>query len=47
VNMHYTNEKELWDVLTTKYSASDAGSEMYIMKSFHDYKMVDNHSIVE
>jgi hypothetical protein len=25
----------------------DAGSEMYIMESFHDYKMVDNRSIVE
>jgi hypothetical protein len=37
----------LWDALTTKYGASDAGSDLYIMESFHDYKMVDNRSIVE
>jgi hypothetical protein len=39
--------KELWDTLTTKYGASDAGSDLYIMESFHDYKMTDNRSIVE
>jgi hypothetical protein len=37
----------LWDALTTKYGASDAGSDLYIMESFQDYKMVDNRSIVE
>jgi hypothetical protein len=37
----------LWDALTTKYGASDAGSDLYIMESFHDYKTVDNRSIVE
>jgi hypothetical protein len=37
----------LWDALTTKYGASDAGSDMYIMESFHDYRMNDNRSIVE
>ena len=46
-NMQYTDGKELWDALTTKYGASDAGSDLYIMESFHDYKMVDNRSIVE
>jgi hypothetical protein len=25
----------------------DSGSEMYIMERFHDYKMVDNRSIVQ
>ena len=45
-NMQYTDGKELWDALTTKYGASDAGSDLYIMESFHDYKMVDNRSIV-
>jgi hypothetical protein len=33
--------------LTTKYGASDAGSDMYVMESFHDYMMDDNRSIVE
>jgi hypothetical protein len=46
-NIQHTDEKELWDTLTTKYGASDAGSELYIMESFHDYKMADNRSIVE
>jgi hypothetical protein len=36
----------LWDALTTKYGASDAGSDVYIMESFHDYKLADNCSIV-
>ena len=34
--------KTLWDHLNATYGASDAGSELYIMESFHDYKMVAN-----
>ena len=37
----------MWDHLNATYGASDAGSELYIMESFHDYKMVANRSIVE
>jgi hypothetical protein len=43
--------KELYDALTikyaTKYGASNADSELYIMERFHDYKMADNHSVIE
>jgi hypothetical protein len=46
-NIQHTDGKEIWDALTTKYGASDAGSDLYIMESFHDYKMADNCSIVE
>jgi hypothetical protein len=46
-NIQHTYEKELWDALTTKYGVSDAGSDLYIMESFHDYKMADNLSIIE
>jgi 2-C-methyl-D-erythritol 4-phosphate cytidylyltransferase len=46
-NIQHTDRKELWDALTTKYDALDAGSDLYIMESFHDYKMADNCSIVE
>ena len=46
-HIHITNAKELWDVLEAKYGASDAGSELYQMEQFHDYKMVDNRSVVE
>jgi hypothetical protein len=45
--MQYTDKKELWDALTTKYGASDDGSDLYVMESFHDYNMADNCSIVE
>lgn len=32
---------------TTKYGVSDAGSELYVNESSHDYKMTGNCSIVE
>ena len=42
-----TSGKEMWDALEAKYGASDAGSELYIMEQFHDYRMVADRSIVE
>jgi hypothetical protein len=39
-----TSGKELWDALETRYGVSDAGSELYVMEQFYDYKMVDDHS---
>jgi hypothetical protein len=42
-----TSGKELWDALETKYGVSDAGSELYVMEQFCDYKMVDDCSVVE
>jgi hypothetical protein len=39
--------KELWDALETKYDISNAGSELYVMEQFCDYKMVDDRSVVE
>jgi hypothetical protein len=45
--MHIRDAKALCDHLTTTYGAPDAGKELYIMESFHDYKMVANKSIVE
>jgi hypothetical protein len=47
MNMHYTNRNELCDALTTKYGVSDDGSDIFIIENFHDYKMSDNHSVVE
>lgn len=50
-NIHYIDMKELYDALTikyaTKYGASNSNSELYIMERFYDYKMDDNHSIIE
>jgi hypothetical protein len=45
--MHIRDAKALWDHLNTTYGASDAGKELYVMESFHDYKMVANKSIVK
>ena len=45
--MHIEDGKELWDALKAKFGATDAGSELYIMESFHDYKMVNDRSVVE
>ena len=39
--------KELWDALDAQFGVSNAGSELYIMEQLYDYKMVDNHSVVE
>lgn len=43
----YKTSKELWDSLKAKFGVSDADSEFYIMKQLYDYRMVENHSIVE
>ena len=37
----------LWDALVAMYDATDAGNELYLMESFHDYRMVNNRSVVE
>jgi hypothetical protein len=39
--------RAVWEALEARYGLSDAGSELYIMEQFHDYKMVDNRSVVE
>jgi len=39
--------KEMWDAFEAKYGVSDVGSELYVMEQFHDYRMVDDHSVVE
>ncbi len=37
----------MWDALEAKFGVSDAGSELYVMEQFYDYKMVDDRSVVE
>ena len=39
--------KDLWEALESKFGVTDAGSEMYIIEQFHDYKMVENRSVLE
>jgi hypothetical protein len=47
VYMHIIDAKELWDALVAKYDATDAGNELYTMEDFHDFRMVNNRSVVE
>jgi hypothetical protein len=35
--------KAMWDALKACYRVSDAGSELYVMEQFHDYRMVEGH----
>jgi hypothetical protein len=37
---------ELWEALDRKYAESDAGRELYVNDQYHEYRMVDDHSIV-
>jgi len=47
MHMSLQTGKEMWDALEAKYGVSDAGSELYVMEQFHDYRMVDGRSMVE
>jgi hypothetical protein len=42
-----TSAKELWDTIDEKFGVSNAGSELYIIEHMFDYKMVENHRVVE
>jgi hypothetical protein len=46
-HLHITDGKMFWDQTKASYSASYACNELYIIKRFHDYKMVGNQSIVK
>jgi hypothetical protein len=39
--------KEMWDALEQRYGVSDAGYELFVMEQFHDYRMVDDRTVVE
>ena len=45
--LHVRVAKDLWEALESKFGATDAGSEMYTIDQFHDYKMVENCSVLE
>jgi hypothetical protein len=36
----------MWDTLNTEYGGSDASTELYIIKQYHDYQMVDGKTMV-
>lgn len=39
--MSFENGKDMWAALEAKFGASDAGSELYVMEQFYDYKMTE------
>ena len=43
--LHVRVVKDLWEALESKFDATDAGSEMYIIEQFHDYRMVEYRSV--
>jgi hypothetical protein len=45
--MWLSTRKELCNAFEVKYGVSHANSELYVMEQIHDYRMVDDHSIVE
>jgi len=45
--MNIKSAAELWEALEHKFSAADAGRELYVMEQYHDFKMVENRSVVE
>jgi hypothetical protein len=36
----------MWDALNIEYGGSDAGTELYIIKQYHDYQMVDEKGVI-
>src|SRR6266542_1148271 len=38
--MSIATGKDMWDALEAKFGVSDAGSELYVMEQFYDYKIV-------
>ena len=45
--MSFENGKDMWAALEAKFGASDAGSELYVMEQFYDYKMTDERFVVQ
>jgi hypothetical protein len=44
---HLQTGKEMWEALEAHYGVSDAGSELYVIEQFHDYRMVEDRPVVE
>jgi hypothetical protein len=47
VYMMHKSPRELYEAIEHKYSASDAGHQLYIMEKYQDYKMADSSSVVD
>lgn len=45
--MSFNNGKDMWAALEASFGALDAGSELYVMEQYYDYKMTDERSVVQ
>ncbi|KAK1628183.1 hypothetical protein QYE76_002498 [Lolium multiflorum] len=45
--MAFDHGKDVWDALEAKFGVSDAGTELYVMEQYYDYRMTDERSVVE
>ncbi|KAK1616765.1 hypothetical protein QYE76_022282 [Lolium multiflorum] len=45
--MAFDHGKDAWDALEAKFGVSDAGTELYVMEQYYDYRMTDERSMVE
>ncbi|KAK1665418.1 hypothetical protein QYE76_053577 [Lolium multiflorum] len=45
--MAFDHGKDAWDALEAKFGVSDAGTELYVMEQYYDYRMTDERSLVE
>ncbi|KAK1679522.1 hypothetical protein QYE76_040370 [Lolium multiflorum] len=45
--MAFDHGKDAWDALEAKFGVSDAGTELYVMEQYYDYRMTDERSVVE
>ena len=45
--MTFDHDKDAWDALEAKFGVSGAGTELYVMEQYYDYKMTSERSVVE
>ncbi|KAK1650120.1 hypothetical protein QYE76_067925 [Lolium multiflorum] len=45
--MAFDHGKDVWDALEAKFGVSDAGTELYVMEQYYNYRMTDERSVVE
>ncbi|KAK1601135.1 hypothetical protein QYE76_017516 [Lolium multiflorum] len=45
--MAFDHGKDAWDAHEAKFGVSDAGTELYVMEQYYDYRMTDERSVVE
>jgi hypothetical protein len=45
--MYHEVAHDLWEALDRMYTKSDVVRELYVNEQYHEYRMVDDRSVVE